>query len=199
MNADYDDNEQRRMVFGIGLSKTGTTSLYVALHELGFRSGTFGHMRALGLEDWFRGDFSRDYLNEFDAVTDLPIGSFLPQLDLRYPGSKFILTIRDLKSWLRSCRRQFTRQPEPGPGFTRDVQMAAYGTSVFNSERFAYVYETHRLNVEWYFQNRPDDLLVLDICGGQGWPELCDFLGMERPTVPFPNVKPGYRVDGDRT
>jgi len=182
-------------VFGIGLSKTGTTSLYAALHVLGYRSGTFGHMRALGLTDWFRGDFSVDYLEAFDAVTDLPIGCFFPQLDERYPNSRFILTVREIETWLSSCQKQFTREPDLAPGFTRDVHMAAYGISTFDDSRFRFVHETHRRNAEWYFQNRPSDLLILDIIGGEGWPKLCDFLGHPVPDVPFPNVKPGYRVE----
>ena len=183
-------------IFGIGLSKTGTTSLYAALHELGFRSGTYGHLKALGLEEWFRGDFDKDYLVDYDALTDLPIGCFVPQLDLRYPGSKFILTVRDFPSWLDSCRRQFTKEPDPTPGFVRDVHMAAYGVSCFNAERFEFVHTTHRRNVEWYFRDRRDDLLILDVCGGEGWEKLCEFLDCDQPNVDFPNVKPGFRVEG---
>ena len=37
-------------IFGIGLSKTGTTSLWAALDLLGYRAATFRHMRELGLE-----------------------------------------------------------------------------------------------------------------------------------------------------
>src|SRR6185503_19618665 len=103
------------MIFGIGLSKTGTTSLYAALHELGYRSATYGHMAELGLSDWFRGDFTTDYLAGYDAVTDLPIGVFYAQLDMRYPGSKFILTVRDVESWLVSAKTQFSRNPNPHP------------------------------------------------------------------------------------
>jgi len=182
-------------VFGIGLSKTGTTSLYAALHELGYRSGTYGHLKSLGLEEWFRGDFSRDYLRDYDALTDLPIGCFYPQLDRRYPGSKFILTVRDLEPWLESCRRQFTRDPDLDPGFARDVRMAAYATSTYNEARFRFAHATHRQNVEWYFKDRRNDLLVLDLFGGEGWAELCEFLGRDAPLIPFPNVKPGYRVE----
>ena len=184
-----------KKIFGIGLSKTGTTSLYAALHDLGYRSGTFGHLKELGLEDWFRGDFGYDYLEGFDALTDLPIGSFFPQLDKRYPGSKFILTIRDLDSWLASCERQFAKRPEPLSGFVRDVRMAAYSSAFFNEERFRYTHATHRTNVEWYFLSRSSNLLIFDICGAEAWSKLCNFLDREIPQIPFPNVKPGYRVN----
>ena len=33
----------------------------------------------------------------------------------------------------------------------------------------------------------PDRLLVLDIAAGDGWPELCPFLGVPVPAAPFPH------------
>ena len=49
-------------IFGIGLPKTGTTSLYAALYYLGYRAGTYRHMARLGMGEWFQGDFTIDYL-----------------------------------------------------------------------------------------------------------------------------------------
>ena len=37
-----------------------------------------------------------------------------------------------------------------------------------------------------YFRERPKDLLVLNVCAGEGWEKLCPFLNKERPDVPFP-------------
>jgi hypothetical protein len=184
-------------IFGIGLSKTGTTSLYAALHELGYAAATFRHMKRLGMESWFEGDFSPDYLAEYEAITDLPLGSFYPALDKRYPGSKFILTLRDVDKWLRSVEKQFTRRANPKPGFVRDVRVGAYGLATFNEDVFRHVYHSHVENVRRYFADRPDDLLVIDVTAGDGWPELCGFLGRDRPDTPFPNVKPGWRPEGE--
>ena len=183
-------------IFGIGLSKTGTTSLYVALRYLGFRSATFEHMQVLGLREWFRGDFSRDYLQKYDAVTDLPIGCFYPQLDKQYLASKFILTVRDVDEWLESCAKQFGGLPENK--FIERTRLISYGGLSFNRDKYRYVYETHIRNVMWYFDNRREDLLVMNLIKGDGWGPLCEFLGVDAPTVPFPNVKPGYLVPQDR-
>ena len=79
-------------VFGIGLPKTGTTSLYVALSMLGYRAATFKQMRTVGMQSWFAGDFSHDYLQDVDAVTDLPFSAWYREMDARYPGSRFILS-----------------------------------------------------------------------------------------------------------
>jgi hypothetical protein len=50
------------------------------------------------------------------------------------------------------------------------------------------VYRQHLKNVREYFANRPDDLLTLDICGGDAWEPLCSFLNVAVPAQPFPNT-----------
>ncbi len=47
----------------------------------------------------------------------------------------------------------------------------------FCEDRFRWVYETHLRNVQTHFANRPNDLLILDICGGEAWDRLGPFLG----------------------
>jgi hypothetical protein len=183
------------VIFGIGLSKTGTTSLFAALDRLGFRSATYRHLRGLGLVEWFEGKFERDYLAGYDAATDLPLAVFYPQLDERYPGSRFILTVRDRDSWLESARRHFSSQP--ATSFGRDVRLATYGITGFDARRFEHVYETHARNVAWYFSGRPEALLTLDIVAGEGWEPLCRFLGCDVPDEPFLHVQPGYRLPSE--
>ena len=178
-------------VFGIGLSKTGTTSLYAALAQLGFRSGTFRHSQRLGLERWIEGDFTPDYLIEFDAMTDLPIGCFFRELDARYPGSKFVLTTRDIESWLKSIARQFQANPHPKP-FNRDTRLMAYGASVFNEGMFRRAFQRHEREVREHFAFAPEKLLVVNFFEGDGWERICAFLDRLAPTTPFPNVKPGF-------
>jgi hypothetical protein len=182
-------------VFGIGLSKTGTTSLYAALHFLGFRSGTFGHLRQLRLHDWFKGDFSKDYLHKYDAMTDLPIGTFFRELDQRYPASKFILTVRDVDQWLQSCGRLFSHPPRDS--FVEQVRMRTYGMLSYDVHRFRMVYQNHVKSVTRHFSERKTSLLVLDIAGGEGWNELCQFLHRDKPDRLFPHVQPSFRVPGD--
>ena len=183
------------MIFGIGLSKTGTTSLFTALDELGYRSATYRHLRGLGLDEWFEGDFERDYLAGYDAATDLPLATFFPQLDLRYPSSRFILTVRDLDSWLESARNHFTRPP--ATSFGRQVRLATYGIAGYDEGRFRFVYESHLRNVAWYFRDRTERLLILDIVSGEGWGKLCPFLEREPPVTAFPHVQPGYRLPNE--
>ncbi|MEM1429406.1 MAG: DUF3253 domain-containing protein [Pseudomonadota bacterium] len=187
-------------IFGIGLSKTGTTSLYAALAQLGFRSITYRHMRQIGVADWFEGRFVTDYLDGIDAATDLPVATYFRELDARYPGSKFVLTVREVEPWLVSIQRQFGASEKRGPPrpFARDVRLATYGASIFNEARFRRVAAEHMAGVRAHFADRPDQLLVLNLFNGEGWAELCPFLGVEMPDgTPFPNVKPGYEAYPD--
>ena len=79
-------------IFGIGLSRTGTLSLTEALKELGYRTVHYPP-----IPKFFK------YIDENDAFTDITVSCNYKILDKKYLGSKFILTIRDKESWLKSC------------------------------------------------------------------------------------------------
>jgi hypothetical protein len=182
-------------VFGIGLSKTGTTSLAKALNILGIASVHFPHDDRTFAE-LQRREYRLSILDEYQGATDTPVAAFFAQLDEAWPGSKFILTVRDKASWLRSAdahwRAMETGRPGRDPGFRGYVDFintCVYGGVDFSAERFSDVYDAHVRNVTEYFAHRPDDLLVLNICGGTAsWAELCGFLGVPVPRHdPFPH------------
>ena len=54
--------------------------------------------------------------------------------------------------------------------------------------RLIYVdrYKNHNREVNEYFKDRPDDLLVMDVTAGDGWEKLCPFLGVDIPDIDFP-------------
>jgi hypothetical protein len=74
--------------------------------------------------------------------------------------------------------------------FTQFISACVYGSLQYNKDRFAHVYDTHVRNVKDYFRDRPEDLLILDICGGDGWEKLCSFLGRSIPQARFPHANP---------
>jgi len=174
-------------IFGIGLSKTGTTSLARALDVLGYRTKDY-----MGVTRYVPGDISSldwDVLRSHDAFTDTPIPSFYKELDQAFPGSKFILTVRSSEDWLRSCRKQFTkRKAEKLNESERSIFLELYGSTAFEPSSFRQGYEQFVEGVLEYFEARPDDLLVMDICGGDGWEKLCPFLGIPVPDAPFPRL-----------
>ena len=182
-----------RKVFGLGLSKTGTSSLAEALDLLGIRTihypsdeATFDCLR--------EGRYRLPILDEYQGAVDIPIAPFYAELDAEYPGSRFVLTVREPEAWLRSVELHWElmmdwwhRYPD-FKRFQEFIGALVYGSVEFSRDRFLAAYESHRRDVERYFRGRPGDLLVLDLCGGEGWEQLCPFLGVEIPPIPFPHA-----------
>jgi len=174
-------------IFGIGLSKTGTSSLAHALEILGYRTKDYP-----GIVRYTRGELSSidlEVIDSHDAITDTPIPSFYRELDARYPNSKFILTIREREGWLKSCKKQFTQQlAEKQNDAHKNLFLDLYGTDVFDEQKFSRGYERFVGGALKFFENRPRDLLVFDISAGEGWEKLCAFLGKPIPDKPFPKA-----------
>lgn len=170
-------------IFNIGLNKAGTKSLSTALQQLGFNTVHFRH-EGVRLVDLVRRNHKagRKLLHgfeQYDAFSDMAGEHFFADLDRQYPGSRFILTIRDLDSWLDSRERHVERNradPEYRHVFLK-VERA-------NWQRHM---ETVRRKVDAYFRGRPDDLLVINIPAGEGWDKLCPFLGVAAPDTAFPH------------
>jgi hypothetical protein len=184
--------EQHQKVFGLGLSRTGTTSLAKALNILGIKTIHFPNDQAT-YNELRKGTYRLSILERYQGVTDIPVVPYYAQLDKIYPGSKFILTVREIGSWLESIEshwRLWVERP-PRKEFTDFVVACVYGTLGFNEDRFRYVYDTYFRNVCGYFANRPRDFLVMNIVDGDSWEKLCPFLGLPIPDVPFPYLNKG--------
>jgi hypothetical protein len=162
----------KRKIFGIGLSRTGTTSLTQALYMLGYKT--------------VHCPLDAKLFDQHDAFTDTSVAVQFDALDHRYPGSKFIYTVRDEDSWLRSCRRFFTA-PSRDPQL-RVIRQALYRCDQFDATLFADAYKRHDLLVNEYFANRPGDLLTINICevASSPWEAICAFLETDVPSSPFP-------------
>lgn len=182
-------------IFGIGMHKTGTTSLHTALTLLGFDSAhwTSAHWaKAIYREMTTLGrslTLERHY-----AISDLPMPLLYKQLDQTYPGSKFILTTRHEVYWLNSIHKhwspvynQYREQWNSDP-FTHKVHRLLYGQKGFDAEIFLARFRAHNREVAEYFKDRSGDLLVMDGEENAGWLELCGFLGRPIPSVPYPRV-----------
>jgi hypothetical protein len=170
-----------RKVFGIGFQRTGTLSLNEALNLLGIRSRH-------NAQELFENP-NHPVLDAFDGFTDNPIPLLYRQLDQRFPGSRFILTDRDLDSWLKSVKWLFADRRarwDRKPVVDR-IHVALYGTTRFDEPVFRERFLRHRDEVLDHFKDRSDDLLVMDFGRGDGWSELCAFLGTEIPSLDFPH------------
>jgi hypothetical protein len=189
-------------IFGIGLHKTGTTSLHFAFRMLGISSSGHWHNAHWAKAIWLeitRCGWSYT-LEKHYALSDLPIPILFRQLDRCYPGSKFILTIRQEEKWLRSVRNhwdpeknRFRHQWDTDP-FTHKIHKEVYGQKGFNPAVMLERYRRHNMEVTEYFRDRPGDLLVMDLDQGAGWPELCQFLDMPEPQGPYPHRYATYSI-----
>lgn len=163
-------------VFGVGINRTGTTSLAAALDRLGFPC-----MHSPGwLNDHIhylcKDDPLRDLRDRYQAFVEHPLPYYFRQLNRWYPNARFILTVRDEDDWLESRKRRF----EPD-GLSRD--MPKYYSLRKHARRW---FRDHNKAVKEYFAHKSDRLLVIDICGGDGWEPLCGFLGVPVPDESFP-------------
>ena len=174
-------------VFGIGFHRTGTSSLRAALQRLGYRvCGAVG-TRDPDIADRVR-EIAFPLLDRFDAFGDNPWPILFRELDERCPGSRFVLTTRPTDEWLRSVTRYFGARTTP----MREWIYGA-GSPLGNESRYRERYERHHAEVLEHFRDRPGDLLVLRVTAGEGWRELCDFLGRDDPGSVFPHVEPSAR------
>jgi hypothetical protein len=99
-------------------------------------------------------------------------------VDAAYPGSRFIVTTRKLEDWLDSRERK-VRKNLDRPDY-------AYAFKRVDREAWTRERETFLADVQAHFQHREQDLLVMDIPGGDGWERLCPFLDRPVPALPFP-------------
>ena len=159
-------------IFGIGLAKTGTTSLNDAFAILGIAS--------IGCPT------SIASIRRFDAATDGIVADQFEELDRVFPHSKFIYTVRDRDSWLRSYTGYRGRKLPASQAHLEKVERL-YGTTGRDRQALLDAYSRHDHHVREYFRDRPDDLLIMNICGGEAdWESLCNFLGKPAPDTPFP-------------
>jgi hypothetical protein len=188
-------------IFGIGMHKTGTTSLHHALRILGLDSAHWENAHwAKAIWEEMRTSGTSRTLEKHYALSDLPIPLLYRELDDAYPGSKFILTTRNEASWIESVKNHWSHEHNKFRGswstdpFTHRVHRELYGQKGFDAEIFLARFRQHNADVLEYFKYRrrdPQDLLVMDMDSGSSfWPELCDFLSKPIPSTSYPVVLP---------
>jgi hypothetical protein len=191
-------------IFGVGMQRTATLSLHKALQILGFDSLHWGTGEAPLIWHEMRTTGRSNTLERWYVLSDNPIPLLYERLDQAYPGSKFILTIRDETKWLKSVERLWDPKYNPDRllwdvyPFTNKVHTALYGRPDFDADVFLARYRRHNQEVLAYFKNRPQDLLVMDMSAGAGWPELCDFLGLPIPAIDYPKANHTNGPTGSR-
>ncbi|MEM8907768.1 MAG: sulfotransferase family protein [Bacteroidota bacterium] len=178
--------EMEEKVFGIGLHKTGTTTLGSCLRILGYTPHVSHHLEAL--KHWKANDWEQLWpiIDAHRSFEDWPWPLLYPQLYERYPNSKFILTLRSNRQvWYQSLAKHAQRT---GPTEFRQL-IYGYAMPEDNKAHHLQFYDHHLREVQAFFEKKaPDKLLVVCWERGDAWPVLCDFLGKEVPDLAFPHL-----------
>ncbi len=173
-------------IFGIGLYKTGTSSLHRALTILGFRSFHNVIFYSKKVSENPGVLFPESVLDEFDAFGNHPFSAHFKEVDQEYPNSKFILTLRDLDSWLKSVQQHVNRN-RFNPFYRGKFNQ-------YDETKEIKRWHQHTEDVVNYFKDRSQDLLIMNIVEGDGWAPLCAFLDLSVPSIPFPHWNRGLSV-----
>ncbi len=193
----------RPKIFGIGLSRTGTSSLTEALTLLGYGAIHFINpitQRIIELEDF----------SYFDAFTDSPVSYRFEELYERFPNAKFIYAERDLADWVRSSqnlykpigfsstqefRAYLAKSREESGKFEKFCHnyhpnyIEAYQSLYAQFPNWEAAYLAYEQRVERFFADKPDEkLLRINIMKENTWEKLCAFLGKPIPDHPFPHA-----------
>ncbi|KAL6075941.1 Sulfotransferase family protein [Balamuthia mandrillaris] len=192
-------------IFGLGLSKTGTTSLTAALKELGIQCVHWKIEPVLDLMEMelqavspISVDVVRRWEEE-EGVSDLPIPYFFEELMVMYPDAKFVLTVRDPASWWASLKSHFERTSATKTLPYWVDRSIIYGWHMPNEYFAVKAFMRHNKLVQQIIP--PERLLVMDITAGDSFPKLCDFLGISpcpRDSFPHTNKKPKYQKNLER-
>jgi hypothetical protein len=217
---------ERAKVFCVGYNKTGTTTLERVLIDLGYRMPDQMKQESLVVEPLFKGNYRPlfELCKKYDAFQDLPFSQemYFIALDASFPGSKFILTIRDPNSWFESLVRfhlngilaragiddveKFGEQTFQDKSVylhknylqnvvRRQAAKVVGGrieldwSLVYNKQHRVRLYEDRNRDIVTYFQNRPDQLLVIDLTKENDNSKIVSFLGLPENLVkPLPHL-----------
>ena len=189
MSTEKERQERPPKVFGVGCPRTGTTTLHRCMEILGYHHISWS--KDLFQQALVHGEMKQvfEVAKSYDSFDDLPWCALYKELDQAFPGSRFILTIRkDSHTWLQS---RFAHAERMGHALAHDGSEPVADQAARGSIRWpqdVQHYEQHNQEVHAYFVDRPKDLLVLCWETGDGWRELCTFLGVPVPKIRFPHA-----------
>jgi hypothetical protein len=178
-------NETQPKVFCIGWHKTGTSTLGDALLALGYTVTGARLDLAHSLMDGEIEPALR-VAEQFEALQDVPWAALFKELDTEFPNSKFVLTVRGEEEWLNSAKKHFKDR-------YGKIREWLYGKGVLEGNEKLYLerYRKHYQDVEVYFKDRQDDIIIMDFKQGDGWEKLCAFLDKPIPRKAFPHSNKG--------
>lgn len=181
---------KKNKIFGIGLGRTGTSSLGTACKMLGYtlKENDFKLTKKVR-----EGDIQSalKVAKRYDCMEDFPWCLVYKELDEKFPNSKFILTVRkNSKTWIKSYIYQSIRGRlevrKEYPRIYSYEYLSEY--PIGNEDEWLKIYKNHNKDVRKYFKDNPN---FIELCWekGHGWKELCDFIDEPMPSISFPHRK----------
>jgi len=162
-------------IFIIGLPRTATTSVCLAMLGLGFKTA--------------HNAYTQHAFSEAQVIADTPIFCDYQKLDKQFPNSKFIYLTRNEKSWLPSIKQLLQRmivnlQRSDG-GFNphlkrcyNDIFSPLTAENIAQDDFLLQCYQRHQQGVFDYFYERAADLLTLDVAEENSYQLLLAFLNI---------------------
>lgn len=162
-------------IFQIGFYKCGTTTLANFFNANGIPSIHWGkdgelaysmHINHFLKRPLLNQEYLDQYVGFFDmnnAHSGAPIYigvMYFKELDRQYPGSKFILNVRNKEAWLKSQAMHKTRFKKT---LLQKIAEDYHVSTIRMLEIWSELWDTHHAAVIEYFKDRPQDLLIFDI------------------------------------
>jgi len=191
-----------KRVIGVGVGRTGTYSLKLAINQLGF--GPCHHMEevlhnmAAQVPRWSdaaNGDAAWAQIVEgYQSAVDWPTACFFRELSVEFPSAKFVLTQRDPVRWADSFGSTIYKllagkeQAPPEMHDWLDMANRVIAKTGFpaglDSDELAKAFVAHNDAVrEAIPESQLREFAVKD-----GWEPLCTFLDVPVPTEAFPRT-----------
>ncbi|KAL6691401.1 hypothetical protein J3F84DRAFT_386340 [Trichoderma pleuroticola] len=178
-------------------------------HKIFFQDALLAeNNRFSGVRPYGRAEFDK-WFQEYDSIIEVPC--YMPvQIQSAYlsdPNVKFLLTERDSDKWVRSFNKQVGGMNDYLASIPMTI-LRYFDEGLWHHWRFnGLVYDLfsgttkrgHPDNQQILRQNYVDynnlvkalipkeRLRVIKLEEGLGWDELCDFLEVSKPNVPYPN------------
>jgi hypothetical protein len=175
-------------LFIIGLPRTGTTSISVALLELGL---SVAHTA-----------FTKKSFEMADAISDAPCFSDYQQLDALFAGAKFIYLSREVDKWVPSMTMLLEKMAphlEPKTGYFHPILKRSFEHTFsvslpLTDSELVDCYYRHQQAIFSYFKDR-EDFLSIDVSEPGSLAKMKQFLGIQTQGSPdFPKLNVGRNV-----
>lgn len=164
-------------IFIIGLPRTATTSVCLAMLEQGFKTA--------------HNAYTQDSFSQAQVLADTPIFCDYRTLDKDFPNSQFIHLTRAPELWLPSIKQLLQRMlvnlQRTDGGFNPHIKRCYSEVfspltedNIISDEFLQDCYTRHQQGITEHFKDRPQDLLTIDVSDEESYFALLSFLNIDK-------------------